>query len=337
VTIREIARMTGVSTQTVSRVINNRPDVSPATRAAIETAIAEVGFQPSEVARSLVHRRSQTLGVIVAGLRFFGISQTLNGITDESENAGYGLLLKEINRFDTADIVPVVEFLAARRVEGIIYAAPHVGMDVGSLRSRLPASTPPMVLLKSPPTDEFTTIGIDNYGGARRATEHLIALRRRRIGHVTGPLDWLEARDRQRGWHDALAAAGRPTGPVEEGSWSSASGEAAFERMLASDPEIDGVFAANDQMALGILRVAHLRGIAVPGQVAVVGFDGLPESAQFVPSLTTIVQPLPELGGLAVRQLLAHFDAETGHGHVDNIVLKTEMVIRESAPAVEGG
>src|SRR4249920_1294791 len=117
ITIKEIARMCGVSTQTVSRVINKRPDVSPETRKAVEAAIAATGFQPSAVARSLVQRRSQTLGVIVAGLRYFGVAQTLNGITEEAQASGYGILLKEIESTDTVDIGPVIEFMIAHRVE----------------------------------------------------------------------------------------------------------------------------------------------------------------------------------------------------------------------------
>ena len=332
VTIREIARMTGVSTQTVSRVINKRPDVALATRQAVETAISEVGFQPSEVARSLVQRRSRTLGVIVAGLRHFGVSQTLNGITDESEKAGFGLLLKEIDRFDTADISPVIDFLAAHRVEGIIYAAPHLGMDPATLRRRLPTGGPPIVLLKAPASDDFTTIGIDNYGGARVATEHLIGLGRRRIAHVAGPLDWLESRERLRGWRAALADARLGPGGLEEGAWSSVSGEVAFGRIVDVDPAVDAVFAGNDQMALGVLRAAHLRGMRVPDDVALVGFDGLAEGAQLVPSLTTVVQPLTELGALAVRRLLADLTAEAGDHAVEAILLPTELVVRESAP-----
>ncbi|MGZ8438041.1 MAG: LacI family DNA-binding transcriptional regulator, partial [Candidatus Limnocylindrales bacterium] len=138
VTIKEIARMCGVSTQTVSRVINKRPDVSPRTRQAVAAAIAAVGFQPSEVARSLVQRRSQMLGVVAAGLRYFGVAQTLNGITDESDASGYVVLLKEIPTSDGIEILSVIEFLIAHRVEGIIFAAPDVGANIPRLREQLP-------------------------------------------------------------------------------------------------------------------------------------------------------------------------------------------------------
>jgi LacI family transcriptional regulator len=334
ITIKEIARMCGVSTQTVSRVINKRPDVSPRTRAAVEAAIAATGFQPSAVARSLVQRRSQTLGVVVAGLRYFGVAQTLNGITEESQASGYGILLKEIESTDTVDIGPVIEFMIAHRVEGIIFAAPQLGTNIATVRAQLPASCPPIVFLKSEPSPAFSTIVIDNYGGARQATAHLIALGRRRIGHLAGPLPWREAQDRHDGWRDALRDAGLEPGPVVPGTWTPASGEAAFEQMLAEAPDLDGVMVANDQMALGVLRVAHARGIAIPDDIAVVGFDGLDEAAHFTPSLTTVVQPLRELGELAVREILGIASEARGRGTVRSLTLATQLVVRESAPAV---
>lgn len=322
--------MCDVSTQTVSRVINNRPDVSPATRAAVEAAIAAVGFHPSAVARSLVQRRSLTLGVIAAGLRFFGVAQTLNGIADASEAAGYALLLKEVDSTTPVDLRPVMEFFISQRVDGIIFAAPDLG---GNLSASLPDSPPPMVFLKTDPAAGLPTIVIDNYGGARMATEHLLSLGRRRIAHLAGPLNWRESRDRQDGWRDALRDAGVEPGPLVPGDWTSASGEAAFEEILSIAPDLDGVFAANDQMALGILHVAYVRGIAIPEQLAVVGFDGMEETAQFAPSLTTVVQPLRELGREAVQQLLAAIDEEPRLGPAPRRTLPTQLIIRDSAPA----
>jgi LacI family transcriptional regulator len=333
ITIKEIARMCGVSTQTVSRVINKRPDVSPETRKAVEAAIAATGFQPSAVARSLVQRRSQTLGVIVAGLRYFGVAQTLNGITEEAQASGYGILLKEIESTDTVDIAPVIEFMIAHRVEGLIFAAPQLGTNIATARAQMPASSPPIVFLKSEPSSAFSTIVIDNYGGARMATTHLLALGRRRIGHLAGPLPWREAQDRHDGWLDAIRDAGLEPGPVVSGTWSSASGEVAFEQLLARDPDLDGIFVANDQMALGVLHVAQARGIAIPDDIAVVGFDGLDEAAHFSPTLTTVVQPLRELGELAVREVLAIAKEARGRETVRSLTLATQLVVRESAPA----
>jgi LacI family transcriptional regulator len=331
VTIKEIARMCHVSTQTVSRVINNRPDVSVATRSAVKAAIASAGFQPSAVARSLVQRRSQTLGVIVAGLHFFGVAQTLNGIAEASEEAGYALLLKEVDGAGEVDILPVMDFFIGQRVDGIIFAAPDVGRN---LSADLPAASPPMVFLQTDQSTGLPTIAIDNAGGARLATEHLIALGRRRIAHVAGPLAWREARDRRDAWLESLQAAALQPGPVAYGNWTSASGMTAFDEVLALAPDTDAVFVANDQMALGVLHLAHVRGIDVPGDIAVVGFDGLEEAAQFTPPLTTVVQPLRELGREAVQELLATMDEEPHPGRGLRRTLLTHLVVRESAPAV---
>lgn len=325
--------MCGVSMQTVSRVINNRPDVAPATRRAVEAAIASVGFQPNAVARSLVQRRSQTLGVIATGLKYFGVAQTLNGITEESQASDYALLLKELASDDVEGFLPAIDFLVGHRVEGLIIFAPTDPGSVASIQSEMPTIRPPMVLLKSEPSTEFSTISIDNRGGARMATEHLLALGRSRIGHIGGPPSWHEARERADGWRVALAEAGVEPGPFVSGSWSSASGEAAFLEMLARAPDLDAVFASNDQMALGVLHVANERGIAIPGDIAVVGFDGLPEGAQFTPSLTTVVQPLRELGRLAVQELVSRIDAESGAMERRNLTLATELIVRDSAPA----
>ncbi len=324
--------MTGVSTQTVSRVINNRPDVSPETRRAVEATIAEHGFQPSAVARSLVQRRSQMLGVIVAGLKYFGVAQTVNGMAEATEAAGYSIILKELASFDAPDIVPVVEFFVAHRVEGIIFAPPQMGANIRHLQEQLPRGIPPVIFLKAEPSDRFTSIGIDNVDAARTATRHLLALGRRRVAHLAGPLEWREARDRRDGWLLALEEAGLEPGPMAvAGDWSSAGGATAFSQILDQDPDVDALFAASDQVALGALHVANARGIRIPDQLAVVGFDGIPETGQFTPSLTTMYQPLTEIGRMAVQELVASLNAD--HPQVARtIMIPTELRLGDSAP-----
>lgn len=335
VTIKDIAKLCNVSTQTVSRVLNNRPDVAPQTREAVEKAIADMGYQPSALARSLVQQHSYMLGVITAGLRYSGVSQTLNGITEECESSNYALLLKELPRFDVADIVPIIDSLIVRHVDGIIFAAPERENNVQMVQSQLPTVCPPIVFLKSQPSAKYTTIGIDNYGGARQAVEHLLALGRRRIGLITGPLEWLEARQRQQGWRDALEHAGIAVAEQHwsSGNWSSASGETAFVELRATYPNMDAVFASNDQMALGVLHYASSNGIRVPADLAVVGFDDLAESPFFTPALTTVNHPLRELGILAVRTLLAQIEGAETSDAANTITLQTELVIRASTPA----
>lgn len=334
VTIKDIARICNVSTQTVSRVLNKRPDVSQSTREAVEKAIAELGYQPSALARSLVQQQSYTLGVMIAGLKYLGISQTLNGITEQCEASGYALLLKELPRFDVTNIVPIIESLIAHRVEGIIFAAPELNDNVRTVQAQLPSTCPPILFLKSRPHPLYTTVSIDNYRGARTAVEYLASLGRRRIGMISGPIEWLEARQRWQGWVDVLTEQGAPPAQAHwcAGNWSSASGEAAFARLVQTYPRMDAVFASNDQMALGVLHYAYTHGLRVPDDLAVVGFDDLSEAAQFCPALTTVRQPLRELGILAVKTLLGQIEDAASPPAGNEIMLQPTLVVRASTP-----
>jgi LacI family transcriptional regulator len=333
-TIKDIAKMCNVSTQTVSRVMNKRPDVSSETRAAVEKAIAEMGYQPSALARSLVQQRSYTLGVITAGLKYIGVSQTLNGITEQCESSGYALLIKELRRFDTPNIVPVIESLIAHQVEGIIFAAPELNENIKIAQAQLPPFCPPIIFLKSQATPNYTTISVDNYGGARKVVEYLISVGRRKIGLITGPLEWLEARQRRQGWEDALKSVGQVGFELNwtQGNWSSSSGESAFAELIQKFPDMDAVFVSNDQMALGVLHYINAHGIRVPQDIAVVGFDDLAEAAYYSPSLTSVTHPLRELGILAVKTLLEQIEGKEVQHFGKAFTLKTDLLIRDSTP-----
>ncbi len=334
VTIKDIARMCNVSTQTVSRVMNKRPDVSPDTREAVEKAIAEMGFQPSALARSLVQQRSYTLGVIVDGLKYVGVSQTLNGIAEQCESSGYSLLLKELPRFDDPDIAPVIDSLIAHHVEGIIFGATELNENVKIAQAQLPAFCPPIVFMKSQATPNYTTISVDNYGGVRRAVEYLLSLGKRKIGLITGPLDWFEARLRRQAWEEVVRAAGDNEfeNHWTQGTWSSASGESAFAELYQKYPGMDAVYVSNDQMALGVLHYLNAHNIKIPQEMALIGFDNVVESAYYSPSLTTVTNPLRELGILTVKTLLAQIDGSDPRYPGKDLVLKTELVVRDSTP-----
>jgi len=334
ITIKDVARAVNVSTQTVSRVLNKRPDVAPDTREKIEKTIAQMGYQPSALARSLVQQKSYVLGVITVGLKFIGISQTLNGIIDQCTALGYELLIKELPRFNIPDIAPVIAVLMAHHVSGIIFAGPEWNENVRTVQSQLPSLCPPIVFLKCHPAPNYTTIGIDNYGGARTAVDFLLSLGRNRIGFIAGPLEWLEARQRKQGWEDSLKTMGVPVTPQHwtQGDWTSAGGETAFAELIQKYPQLNAVFASNDQMALGVLHLANARGIRVPEDLAVIGFDNLPEAAFFTPALTTIEQPLGELGALAVKSLVAQIEAAPPDVSFQTLTLKTRLLIRDSTP-----
>ncbi len=333
ITIRDIAEECGVSVQTVSRVINNRPDVSPATRQKIEAFIASSGFRPNAVARSLVSRRSHTLGVIIGGLRYISVGYTLNGINEACEKAGYTLIIKELLQIDSTDISPLIMTLVENQVEGIIYAAPDLNNNVLYVQSHLPAFCPPIIFVKSQPNPKFTTISIDNYGGACKAVEHLIANGCSHIGHIAGSLSWLEARQRKQGWEDTLRKHGLAVDEASwiEGDWSAERGMALFPQLLQRNEKLDGLFVGNDEMAMGVVRYANNAGIRIPADVAVVGFDDQKESAYFSPSLTTISHPLREMGKLATTTMISMLESDGEPSQPLQITLETNLITRESS------
>ncbi len=336
VTIKEVARTAGVSTQTVSRVVNDRPDVSPDTRLRVQEVIERLGYRPSAVARSLIQQRSYTLGVITAGLKYIGPSMILNGMTGEAEELGYALLLKELPRFEADDIEPVFQALIARHVDGIIWAVPEVGDNQRWLKELSPALPVPFIFLTAPPHSDLPSIDYDNYRGGRMATQHLLEQGFRHIGHLSGPLEWLSARQRKDGWQDALRDVGIEVASTSwvEGNWSSGSGERAFRQLLDQYPEMDAVFVANDQMAVGVLQVACREAIKVPQELGVVGFDGLVESAYYWPPLTTVFQDLHTLGCTAVKELVEIIESSrrgVASQVSERLLLQPELIIRESS------
>jgi len=334
-TIKQVAKAAGVSTQTVSRVINDRPDVSPETRGRIQQVIVELDYQPSALARSLIQQRSYTLGIVTAGLKFTGPSRTLNGITNKAEELGYALLLEQMLQFDTDPIKPLLQNLLARHVDGIVWAVPEVGDNrrwVGEILNDVPV---PVVFLTMQPRPGVSTVAVDNYAGGRLATRHLLEQGCRRIGHISGPLDWWEARQRKQAWKDTLQEAGLTATDKDcaEGNWSASSGEAAFTQLLESYPGMEAVFVGNDQMALTVLQVAHRQGLRVPQDLAVIGFDNMAESAYFWPALSTINHNLYELGCRAVQETVEQIEAVHRDEKLElhNILLSPELIVRESS------
>jgi LacI family transcriptional regulator len=335
-TIKEVASAAGVSTQTVSRVLNERPDVSPETRKRIQNIIDQLGYQPSALARSLIRQRSYMLGVVTAGLKFIGPSRTLNGITGAAEALGYSLLLKEQQRFDSNDVTAVFNKLLARHVDGIIWAVPEVGDNRSWIGSASLDLDVPVVYLTMHPRPGLNIVSVDNYAGGRMAVDHLIEQGYRHIGHVTGPMDWWEARERMTAWREALADAGleHDERQTTEGNWSSASGAQAIEQLREQYPEMDAVFVANDQMALSAVQYACRTGLSVPDDLGVVGFDNIPEGAFFWPPLTTVDQDQIYLGRAAVEGVIRIIESAWDGREPDEpsaVRIEPTLVIRHSS------
>lgn len=335
-TIKQVAQAAGVSTQTVSRVLNARPDVSLETRKRVQSVIEEFGYQPNALARSLIRQRSYTLGIVTAGLKYIGPSRVLNGITAAAEELGYSLLLKELPRFDSNDDYPIFQTLLSRQVDGVIWAVPEVGANRSFVDRLTMDAEVPVVFLTMERRENLKAVSIDNYAGGRLAIAHLLDQGYRRIGHIAGPLDWWEARQRMAAWQETLLEAGLEAGVDNyvEGNWSSASGAEAIERLFMQYPTMDAVFAANDQMALGVLQAACQKGIDVPRDLGVVGFDNIAESAYYWPPLTTIEQDQHALGRIAVEAAIGMITsrrAGTGALSPTPVTLSPTLIVRHSS------
>jgi LacI family transcriptional regulator len=339
VTISQVAKEAGVSSQTVSRVVNNRQEITPETRRHVQEVIKRLGYQPNAIARSLIQRRSHTLGVVTSGLEYFGPSHLLIGVEQGANQAGLSILLNLVHQPETKEIGSIVNSLLSRQVEGIIWAVPEIGDNRSWFRENLPQLGIPVVFLSTKPRENLNVVEIDNRHGAYIATQHLLERGYQKIGHIAGPLTWWAASERRRGWQDALGEAGVPFGDdqVVEGNWSAESGERGLQELLAKFPDVEAVFACNDQMALGLMRAARSLGKRIPQDLAVVGFDDIPESAFYYPPLTTIRQSLYELGHVAVQTFMK---LRTGDHRDESILaaqtvmLQPQLVLRKSTERI---
>jgi LacI family transcriptional regulator len=302
--------------------------------------IKKVGYQPSALARSLINQRSFTLGVVIAGLKYIGPSSALSGIASAAEEAGYSLLLKELPRFDADNIEPIFQALLSRHVDGIIWAVSEVGENRNWVNNSEFNFEIPLVYLTMEPQKNLTIVSVDNYLGGRLAMSHLLEQGYRHVGHIAGPLEWWEARQRMKAWKDVLSETGIEVQDNHwiAGNWSSASGALAVTQLFEQYPEMDSIFVANDQMALSVLQVIHQKGLKVPEDIGIVGFDNIPESAYFWPSLTTVQQDQYQVAKVAVQEMIKIIDAERqGNAPVDtkSIMLEPTLVVRCSSSRFE--
>ena len=324
--IFDVARLAGVSHQTVSRVVNDLPNVRPATRDRVEKAIKQLRYTPSQAARALVTRRSRTIGLITTGGPDFGPSSTALHFNDAARDARYAVSMASMLDSDPASLRSAVELLLRQNVEAIVLIAAHAGALDAILGIDLGV---PLVAVDAGRRPGVHSVSLDQYAGARAAVEHLIALGHRDIRHISGPRDSADAAERVRGWRDALAAAGLVAREHLVGDWTPASGHR-HGRALATDREMTAVFVGNDQMALGLIHALAQGGRPVPADVSVVGFDDIPEAEHFAPPLTTIRQDFDGLGRDIMTELLAVLRDEDA---ADLPRIIPELVVRESTAA----
>lgn len=319
----DVAREAHVSGQTVSRVSNGRHNVDADTRERVLAAMRKLGYRPNSAARALRTGRFHSIGVIMFTLSSFGNMRTLDAIAIASADAGYSITLIPVPHPTQGEISGAFDRLSEEAVDGVIIIIEAHLLDESDIE--LPPDLP-VVVVDSTGSDRYTVVDTDQALGARLATEHLLALGHRTVWHIAGPERSYSASRRRESWQQTLAAHGAEAPPVLVGDWSAESGHE-IGRALAADPEVTAIFAANDQMALGVLRAMHEAGRAVPDEVSVVGFDDMEEAASFWPPLTTVRQFFGEVGRLSVEALLHEVESSERR---ENRLVTTELVERAS-------
>jgi DNA-binding LacI/PurR family transcriptional regulator len=329
--ISDVARLAGVSHQTVSRVINGADHVRPETREQVMAAMRKLDYRPNPVARALVTGRSRTIGVVSFDTTLYGPASTLFGIERAAHEQGYFTSNVSLESLDRPSVLAAVERLRGQAVAGILMIAPQV--TAAHAVAHLPDDVP-VVAVETGPDDGVPSVAVDQFAGAVAATRHLLELGHRSVRHIAGPEDWFESRQRVAGWLHAMEEArAEPISPLV-GDWSPGAGYALGQRLL-EDPGVTAVFVANDQMALGLLRVLHEAGRRVPGDVSVVGFDDIPEAAYFTPPLTTVRQDFMEMGRRSLHLLLRAI--EDGARTTTRETVPSALIVRSSTAPPPAG
>ncbi len=325
-TMVDVARLAGLSHQTVSRVFNDLPGVRPETRARVLRAAKKLEYRRNIFARALVTNRTRMLGVVAFGTSWYGPAGTLLGIQRAARAAGYFVTVVNLDDINDSTVEEALNVLDEYSPDGIIVIT--LKRSVSEALRDMATGVPTVAVESGEGTPDVPVVCVDQELGARLATEHLLGLGHHTVHHLAGPSGWLEADGRLAGWRACLEKAGAPTPPVVRGNWTSKSGyEAGIE--LLQQPGVTSIFAANDQMALGLLLACREAGVRVPEDVSVVGFDCMPESGFFAPPLTTVLQDFQAVGHTSIRLLLGMIEHEKIPA--PRLLVPPELVVRSSA------
>ena len=325
-TMSDVARLAEVSAMTVSRVVTGRGQVGSATRERVETAMRELRYSPNVAARALASGRSGTIGVLTFDTSQYGPGAALLGIERAARQRGYGVSIATVPTLDRASMTEALDTFVQRGADGVIAIVPHLSAAeaLSHTRPRLP-----VVAVQGTGSPRIPAVAVDQRTGGFLATTHLLDLGHETVWHIGGPEDWSESRERQRGWRDALASRSVRSPPMVRGDWSPASGYAAGRRLLAGKRPPTAVFVANDQMALGLIHLLYERGLSVPKDLSIVGFDDIPEAAYLSPALTTVRQDFNEMGRLGMSLLLDILTADR-HPAEPMALIEPDLIIRAS-------
>lgn len=336
ITIKEIAQEAGVSMQTVSRVINDRPDVSVATRKRIKEIIAQHNYHPSNVARGITQGRSHILGVVSANLQYHGPAGMLMGVEKYASQLGYTIILRVVRDLDRFDIDETLNFFMSQHVDGMIWTLPEIGDLREIVVQKVPQLHLPTVCLNMQPHPDLTVVDFDNRLGTRLAVEHLLEQADGPVGLITGPLTWLSARERYLGWRNAIEAAGfeAEANLVAHGDWSATSGEQALTQLLGQRPELDAVFVSNDLMSLGAMKAARSLRRRIPEDLLMAGYDNVPEAAFFCPPLTTVTNDFEGITQFTIEMLdraIVAEQREEESGDDRQHIFTPSLIVRDSS------
>ncbi|WP_269937712.1 LacI family DNA-binding transcriptional regulator [Arthrobacter sp. HY1533] len=328
--IKDVAIHAGVSAQTVSRVANRATNVRPDTRDKVLASMKALGYRPNSAARNLKSGRFRSIGVVTFSLTTLGNERTLDAVAEAASTAGYTTTLLPVLDPTQLDVAGAFGRLEEQAVDGIILI---MSAEVESPEKLQLTAGLPLVIVDSDGSQPYNIVDTDQEQGARLATRHLIELGHKDILHVSGPAISFSAKRRAEAYLHTMKAAGLDAPPVLRGDWTAASGVAVGRQIAAGEHPPTAVFAANDQMALGIMHAFHERGWQVPGDVSVVGFDDAEDAAAYWPALTTIHQNFGEVGKRATALLLSMID---GKAAPKNKLIPTDLVVRSSTGPVRG-
>jgi DNA-binding LacI/PurR family transcriptional regulator len=323
-TIFDVAKLAGVSHQTVSRVLNGHPNVREATREKVREAVAQLRYRPNLAARAMVNRRSRNLGLLTTGSPDYGPSSTVSGFTRAARTAKYSVTISTAVDAEPASLQASLDLLLGQQVEAVVLVLSRMEILRGLQGVEFET---PVVAVEPSGLSPWPSISIDHYGGARLAIDHLIELGHREILHLAGPSNSMDATERSRGWRDTMSEHGLVAHPPVTGDWSPSSGYLGGRELLSRHPGATAVFSANDQMAVGCLHALRESGRSVPEDVSVVGFDDVPEAEHLEPPLTTMRQDFFQLGEDIMELVLATLSDAPAAPPVRHV---PELIVRAS-------
>jgi DNA-binding LacI/PurR family transcriptional regulator len=328
-TIIDVAELSGVSYQTVSRVINNHPYVSEDTRKKVQAAIDELGYRPSKAAINLRSKSSKTIAVIVYGAWFYGPVQTALNVELAAKTSGFDVIVSNITETQR-QFKESLQNVKDWSVDGIVIILPFHGLPQTEIKAI--CEDIPFVQVGAYTTKKFPSVNFDDALGSAQLMEHLIGLGHRKFCEISGPLTWHSTQIRHQAYLDICKKHGLEKPLHIEGNWTTPGGYQATRRLLQQEHSFTAILAGNDSMALGAYRALHQAGLSVPDDVSIVGFDDIPEAAYFSPPLTTVQQNYIELGNLGLNYLIELMDSP--EMPAEQKLIRPKLILRDSTKAI---